>query len=138
MPAAKRSAARVPLSRFLIADTGKSQGNNRVPVGQTPCEFVALHICRAAIAIRDKLMNFAWNNFRADQPTASAVQAICDWVHNNMIPLHVPSRDLSESEVIERRYGVLPRFRPCGHRTLPRVQFARALCDGTSAGHRLH
>jgi len=59
----------------------------------------------------DKLMNFAWNHFGHITHGLPRVQAICDWVHNNIQYRFMSGRpDLSASEVIERRYGVCRDF----------------------------
>ena len=59
----------------------------------------------------DKLMNFAWNHFGQIPHGLPRVQAICDWVHNNIEYRFASGRpDLSASEVIERRYGVCRDF----------------------------
>jgi transglutaminase-like putative cysteine protease len=59
----------------------------------------------------DKLMDFAWNQFGQIQHGLLRVQAICDWVHNNIEYRFASGRaDLSASEVIQRRYGVCRDF----------------------------
>jgi transglutaminase-like putative cysteine protease len=59
----------------------------------------------------DKLMTFAWNQFGQVPHGLPRVQAICDWVHNNIEYRFMSGRpDLSASEVIERRYGVCRDF----------------------------
>ena len=56
-------------------------------------------------------MNFAWNQFGQIAHGLPRVQAICDWVHNNIEYRLLSGRpDLSASEVIERRYGVCRDF----------------------------
>ena len=59
----------------------------------------------------DKLMDFAWNNFGQVPHGLPRVQAICDWVHNNIEYRYGSGRpDLSASEVIGRRHGVCRDF----------------------------
>ena len=59
----------------------------------------------------DKLMDFAWNNFGHVTHGLPRVQAICDWVHNNIEYRYGSGRpDLSASEVIGRRHGVCRDF----------------------------
>lgn len=59
----------------------------------------------------DKLMDFAWKQFGEIEHGLPRVQAICDWVHNNIEYRYLSGRaDLSASEVIERRYGVCRDF----------------------------
>jgi transglutaminase-like putative cysteine protease len=59
----------------------------------------------------DKLMNLAWQQFGQVPHGLPRVQAICDWVHNNIEYRFGSGRpDLSASEVIERRHGVCRDF----------------------------
>jgi transglutaminase-like putative cysteine protease len=63
----------------------------------------------------DKLMNFAWNLFGQVPHGLPRVQAICDWVHDNIEYRFGSGRpDLSASEVIERRHGVCRDFAHVG------------------------
>ena len=83
---------------------------NIVPVGQLPYELLR-YTLPSRYCDSDKLMNFAWNNFGHIQHGLTRVQAICDWVHNNIQYRFASGRpDLSASEVIERRYGVCRDF----------------------------
>ncbi len=55
----------------------------------------------------DKLMDFAWDRFGQIAHGLPRVQAICDWVHDNIeYRFGSGSPDLSAVEVIERRHGV--------------------------------
>jgi transglutaminase-like putative cysteine protease len=59
----------------------------------------------------DKLLNIAWEHFGQIINGYERVQAICDWVHNNIEYRFGSGRpDLSASEVIGRRYGVCRDF----------------------------
>jgi transglutaminase-like putative cysteine protease len=59
----------------------------------------------------DKLLNFAWNQFGQTAHGLPRVQAICDWVHNNIEYRFASGRpDISASEIIARRYGVCRDF----------------------------
>lgn len=59
----------------------------------------------------DKLMEFAWEHFGQTDHGLPRVQAICNWVHNNIEYRFGSGRaDLSASEVIERRHGVCRDF----------------------------
>src|SRR5438093_9820288 len=81
-----------------------------VPVGQLPCELLR-YTLPSRYCDSDKLLNFAWNNFGQIPHGLQRVQAICDWVHNNIEYRFLSGRaDLSASEVIERRYGVCRDF----------------------------
>jgi transglutaminase-like putative cysteine protease len=59
----------------------------------------------------DKLQDFAWNQFGHIPHGQPRVQAICDWVHENIEYRFGSGRsDLSASEVIARRHGVCRDF----------------------------
>jgi transglutaminase-like putative cysteine protease len=92
-----------------LPDSREIQGNI-IPVGQLPFELLR-YTLPSRYCDSDKLMNFAWNNFGQIQHGLPRVQAICDWVHNNIEYRFASGRaDLSASEVIERRYGVCRDF----------------------------
>ena len=79
-------------------------------VGQLPCEILR-YTLPSRYCDSDKLMNFAWNQFGHIQHGLPRVQAICDWVHNNIEYRFGSGRpDLSASEVIHRRHGVCRDF----------------------------
>ena len=79
-------------------------------VGQLPFELLR-YTLPSRYCDSDTLMNFAWNNFGQIQHGLPRVQAICDWVHNNIEYRYMSGRpDLSASEVIARRYGVCRDF----------------------------
>jgi len=81
-----------------------------LPVGQLPFE-VLRYTLPSRYCDSDKLMNFAWNQFGNIPHGLPRVQAICDWVHNNIEYRYLSGRaDLSASEVIDRRYGVCRDF----------------------------
>jgi transglutaminase-like putative cysteine protease len=81
-----------------------------IPVGQLPHDLLR-YTLPSRYCDSDKLMNFAWNQFGQVQHGLPRVQAICDWVHNNIEYRFGSGRpDLSASEVIERRYGVCRDF----------------------------
>ena len=62
----------------------------------------------------DKLLDFAWQQFGHVAHGMMRVQAISDWVHNNIEYRYGSGRpDLSASEVIARRYGVCRDFAHC-------------------------
>jgi transglutaminase-like putative cysteine protease len=83
---------------------------NLVPVGQLPHELLR-YTLPSRYCDSDKLMNFAWNQFGHISHGFPRVQAICDWVHNNIEYRYLSGRpDLSASEVIARRYGVCRDF----------------------------
>ena len=83
---------------------------NVVSVGQLPSD-VLRYTLPSRYCDSDKLLNFAWNQFGQVPHGLPRVQAICDWVHNNIEYRYLSGRsDLSASEVIERRYGVCRDF----------------------------
>jgi transglutaminase-like putative cysteine protease len=81
-----------------------------LPVDQMPFELLR-YTLPSRYCDSDKLMNFAWNHFGHITHGLPRVQAICDWVHNNVEYRFGSGRpDLSASEVIARRYGVCRDF----------------------------
>ena len=81
-----------------------------LPVGDLPFELLR-YTLPSRYCDSDKLMNFAWNQFGQVPHGIQRVQAICDWVHNNIEYRTMSGRpDLSASEVIGRRYGVCRDF----------------------------
>ncbi len=87
---------------------------NLLPVGQLPSE-VLRYTLPSRYCDSDKLMNFAWEHFGQVPHGLPRVQAICDWVHDNIEYRFMSGRpDLSAFEVIERRYGVCRDFAHAG------------------------
>jgi transglutaminase-like putative cysteine protease len=83
---------------------------NIQPAGQLPSDLLR-YTLPSRYCDSDKLLNFAWNNFGGTTNGLPRVQAICDWVHQNIEYRFGSGRpDLSASEVIERRYGVCRDF----------------------------
>jgi transglutaminase-like putative cysteine protease len=81
-----------------------------VPIGQLPPELLR-YTLPSRYCDSDKLLNFAWNQFGQVPHGLPRVQAICDWLHNNIEYRFGSGRpDLSASEVIERRHGVCRDF----------------------------
>jgi transglutaminase-like putative cysteine protease len=81
-----------------------------LPVGQLPFEWLR-YTLPSRYCDSDKLLNFAWNQFGHITHGLPRVQAICDWLHNNIEYRFGSGRpDLSASEVIERRHGVCRDF----------------------------
>ena len=81
-----------------------------LPVAQLPFELLR-YTLPSRYCDSDKLMNFAWKQFGQIPHGLPRVQAICDWVHNNIEYRYLSGRaDLSASEVIERRFGVCRDF----------------------------
>ena len=81
-----------------------------VPVGQLPHELLR-YTLPSRYCDSDKLLDFAWNHFGQITHGLPRVQAICNWVHQNIEYRYMSGRsDLSASEVIGRRYGVCRDF----------------------------
>lgn len=81
-----------------------------LPIGQLPSDLLR-YTLPSRYCDSDKLLNFAWNQFGQVAHGLPRVQAICDWVHNNIEYRFLSGRsDLSAFEVIERRYGVCRDF----------------------------
>lgn len=92
-----------------LPDSRKILGN-MLPVGQLQHELLR-YTLPSRYCDSDKLMNFSWNQFGSVPQGLPRVQAICDWVHNNIEYRQLSGRpDLSASEVITRRYGVCRDF----------------------------
>ncbi|MHB9007604.1 MAG: transglutaminase-like domain-containing protein [Limisphaerales bacterium] len=81
-----------------------------VPLGQLPAELLR-YTLPSRYCDSDKLLDFAWNHFGQIDNGLRRVQAICDWVHNQIEYRYLSGRsDLSASEVIARGYGVCRDF----------------------------
>jgi transglutaminase-like putative cysteine protease len=81
-----------------------------VPIAELPSD-VLRYTLPSRYCDSDKLMDFAWKQFGQVTHGIARVQAICDWVHNNIEYRFASGRsDLSASEVIGRRYGVCRDF----------------------------
>src|SRR2546425_427506 len=81
-----------------------------VPVDQLPPTLLR-YTLPSRYCDSDKLLDFAWQHFGHINNGLDRVQAICDWVHNNIEYRFLSGRpDLSASEVIGRRYGVCRDF----------------------------
>ena len=82
-----------------------------LPVGQLPFELLR-YTLPSRYCDSDKLLNFAWQQFGQFRTACERVQAICDWVHNNIEYRFGAGtlRHVSASEVIVRRFGVCRDF----------------------------
>jgi transglutaminase-like putative cysteine protease len=82
-------------------------------------QHLPAHLLRYTLPSRycdsDKLRSFAWQNFGGYPPGLARVQAICDWVHQNIeYRTGSGSPELSASDIIARGYGVCRDFAHCG------------------------
>jgi transglutaminase-like putative cysteine protease len=92
-----------------LPDSRQIQGA-LVPVGELPFQLLR-YTLPSRYCDSDKLLDFAWNQFGQIPHGLPRVQAICDWVHDNIEYRYLSGRsDLSASEVIGRRYGVCRDF----------------------------
>jgi len=83
-------------------------------VPQSPGELPA-ELLRYTLPSRycdsDKLTNFAWNTFGNIEHGMPRVQAISQWVHDNIEYRYMSGRpDISASDVLQRGYGVCRDF----------------------------
>jgi len=96
-----------------VSSTPENQGAPGVlpvPVYELPAELLR-YTLPSRYCDSDKLFDFAWKHFGEIANGHERVQAICDWVHNNIEYRYGSGRpDLSASEVIEQRYGVCRDF----------------------------
>jgi transglutaminase-like putative cysteine protease len=103
-----RHDALISVSPF--PDGREHRGGDQVPIASLPA-----HLLRYTLPSRycdsDRLMNFAWEKFRGFSPGQPRVQAISQWVHENIEYRFGSGRpDISASEVIARGYGVCRDF----------------------------
>ncbi|GDY22040.1 transglutaminase [Verrucomicrobiota bacterium] len=92
-----------------LPDTRQIQGS-LLTVAQLPAELLR-YTLPSRYCDSDKLRDFAWNQFGQIPHGLPRVQAISDWVHNNIEYRFGSGRpDLSASEVIHRRHGVCRDF----------------------------
>jgi len=80
------------------------------PVYQLPPETLR-YTLPSRYCDSDKLLNFSWSQFGQVENGFARVQAICDWVHNNIEYRFGAGRsDISASEVLLQRFGVCRDF----------------------------
>jgi transglutaminase-like putative cysteine protease len=85
-------------------------GQRAVPVAEIPAEFLR-YTLPSRYCDSDKLLEFSWDYFGQIAHGSERVQAITDWVHENIQYRFGSGRpDLSASDIIERRYGVCRDF----------------------------
>jgi transglutaminase-like putative cysteine protease len=93
----------------------------QMPVEALPNE-VLLYTLPSRFCLSDQLSNTAWQLFGQTQPGWARVQAVCDWVHNNIRFQYGTSTPLTTSvDIYEQRVGVCRDF------THLAVSFCRAL-----------
>jgi transglutaminase-like putative cysteine protease len=80
------------------------------PVYQLPPETLR-YTLPSRYCDSDKLLNFAWQQFGHIENGLQRVQAICNWVHNNIqYRFGAGSSVISASEVLLQRFGVCRDF----------------------------
>lgn len=93
----------------------------QIPVEELP-DDVLLYTLPSRFCLSDILADAAWQLFGNTTPGWSRVQAICDWVHNNIAFRYGTSTPLTTAvDVYERRIGVCRDFAHLA------VTFCRAL-----------
>lgn len=102
-------------SLVAVSSRPELQGENETldPISHLPAD-VLRYTLPSRYCDSDKLMNFAWDHFGHVPSGYPRVQAICQWVHENIEYRYGSGRpDLSAWEIIERRYGVCRDFAHC-------------------------
>lgn len=101
---------------IAVSSSPENQGTGEtsIPVHHLPPD-VLRYTLPSRYCDSDKLLDFAWKHFGQIASGYDRVQAICDWIHNNIEYRYGSGRpDLSASEVIERRYGICRDFAHAG------------------------
>jgi transglutaminase-like putative cysteine protease len=93
----------------------------QVPVEELPGQLLHFTL-PSRYCLSDELMSMAWQLFGQTQPGAQRVQAICDWVHDNIKFKYGTSNPLTTAaDVLRDRIGV------CRDLTHVAVSFCRAM-----------
>jgi transglutaminase-like putative cysteine protease len=84
-----------------------------IPLAELPPELLR-YTLPSRYCDSDKLIAFAWQQFGQIEDGLPRVQAICDWVHNNVeYRFGSGSPEISAWDVIQRRFGVCRDFAHC-------------------------
>ncbi len=99
-----------------VSSLPEPQGHGLEPV---PISWLPTDLIRYTLPSRycdsDKLRDFAWKHFGQVPNGPLRVQAICDWIHQNIEYRFGSGRpDLSATEILARRFGVCRDFAHCG------------------------
>lgn len=82
----------------------------QMPVDQLPGEVLHFTL-PSRYCLSDQLMGMAWELFGNTEPSGARVQAICDWVHDNLKFQYGSSNPLTTSvDVLNQRQGVCRDF----------------------------
>jgi transglutaminase-like putative cysteine protease len=85
-----------------------------IPPSQLPADLFR-YTLPSRYCDSDKLRDFAWQQFGQYSQGLNRVQAICDWLHENIeYRAGSGSPEITAGEVIERGYGVCRDFAHCG------------------------
>lgn len=96
-----------------LPENGAIQGDP-VPVDQLPFDALR-YTMPSRYCDSDKLRNFAWEHFGNIRNGHERVQAICDWIHQNIEYRYFSgSPELSASDILQRGYGVCRDFAHVG------------------------
>jgi len=84
-----------------------------------PPNLLPAELLRYTLASRycdsDRLRDFAWQQFGKYQQGLERIQAICDWLHENIeYRTGSGSSEITAHDVIQRGYGVCRDFAHCG------------------------
>ncbi len=78
----------------------------QLPVDEIPGELLH-YTLPSRYCLSDQLMGMAWELFGQTEPTGARVQAVCDWVHDNIKFQYGTSNPLTTAiDVLEQRKGV--------------------------------
>lgn len=93
-----------------LADNHGLTNDTPVPLVELSPEYLR-YTLPSRYCDSDRLINFAWQNFGNFRPGREQVQAVCDWVHQNIeYRFGSGSPDLSAHDILQRRYGVCRDF----------------------------
>lgn len=85
-------------------------GAPQLPVEEVPGEVLHFTL-PSRYCLSDRLMGMAWELFGQTEPSGRRVQAICDWIHDNIQFQYGTSDPLTTSaDVLEQRKGVCRDF----------------------------
>ena len=78
----------------------------QLPVDEVPGEILHFTL-PSRYCLSDQLMGMAWELFGQTEPSGARVQAVCDWVHDNIKFQYGASNSLTTAvDVLEQRKGV--------------------------------
>jgi len=97
-----------------VPDNHNRADDPAVPMGELPLNLIR-YTLPSRYCDSDKLITFAWQQFGSVKRGHAQVQAVCDWVHENVEYRFGSGRsDTAASEVIAQRFGVCRDFAHVG------------------------